>query len=73
MNLINRKREVLTIVIAIDHDFGVRSHQGGFLLEFLLQQVNRLLHRFVEEPIDQTQRKHIPAFEHRFIVHAAFL
>ena len=69
MYLLHVEGEVLTVVVTIDHHFGVRSHERRFLLELLFEKMNRFLHRFVEQPVDQTERKHIPAFEHGFVVH----
>ena len=72
MNLGDIERKVLTVVIAIDHHFGVRSDERGFLFEFVLQQVNRLVHRFIEQPADEAQGEHVTALEDGFVVHAGF-
>ena len=72
MNLGDIERKVLTVVIAIDHHFGVRSDERGFLFEFVLQQVNRLVHRFIEQPADEAQSEHVTALEDGFVVHTGF-
>ena len=73
MNLMNAQCQVLAVVITVHHHFGVRCHERRFLLELILQQMNRLVHRFVEQPTDQTESEHVTALEHRFIIHAGLL
>ena len=70
-DLIDRQGQVLTVVITIDHNLGIRRNEGGFLLEFLFEQMDCFLHRLIKEPIDKAQSEHIPAFEDGFIIHSA--
>ena len=70
VNLVDRECQVLAVIIAIDEHLGVRGYQGRFLLKLILQQVDGLVHRFVEQPAYQSQRKHVAALEHRLVVHA---
>ena len=68
-DLVHREGQILSVVIAVHHHFGVRSNESRFLLELILQQMNGFVHRFVEEPADESQRKHITALEHGFVIH----
>ena len=71
MNLVYRKCEVITIVIAIYHHLRIRGDEYRFLFKLVLQQMNCLLHWLIKQPIDETERKHITALEHGLVVHSA--
>ena len=73
VDLMNTQRQVLTVVISVHHHFGIRCNESRFLLELILKQMNRFVHRLVKQPAYKTQRKHIPALEDRFIIKAGFL
>ena len=73
MYLVDGKRKVLAVVVAIDYDFRVRRDECRLFLELVFEQVNSLLHRFVKEPVDEAEREHVAALEDGLIIHARVL
>ena len=72
-NLVYTKCHISAVVVTVNHHFRIRSDERRFLLELILQQVNRFIHGFVEQPADKTQGEHVSALEHGFIIHAGVL
>ena len=62
---------VVAVVEAGLHHLDVVFGDGGFLGEFLAQEVGHQVKVAVEEPAHQAKGKHVAALEHRLVVHAA--
>ena len=63
---------IVTVVVTSLHHLDIVLGNGRFLGEFLTQEIGNEVQVAVEEPANQTQRKHVATLQNGFVVHATF-
>ena len=71
MYLIDRERQILSVVIAIRQHFDVIRNELRLLSKLLFEEMDCFVNRSVEEPANDAQCKHIAGLEDRLIIESA--